>query len=106
MEHENRRFKANLKCYRGDYTQAHVDRISKGYNRINQIVSTLDKEIEYHPTSGKNKTSQEHKDLELLVAAYKDAGLTQYSANRFHSLSCYNICKNLMAGLNSKSLYK
>lgn len=109
MEHENKRFKTNLKSYRGDYTQSQVDRISKGYSRIRQIVANLDKEINYHTTSGKNPASKDTKDVLLLVDLYNRESTNLIACtteSRYHSVTTMNICKNLMAGLNGINLYK
>lgn len=104
MEHENRLFKANLKSYRGTYTQDHIDRISKGRSRIAAIVQALDRELGYHRTSGRNQ-NPDTRDIKLLSDLYSTSNLTEAaSVAKYHSLSLMYISKNLMEGVNGKKV--
>ena len=63
MEHENKYFKQQLATYRGEYTQATVDRISKSQTIVNNVISEFDTTVEVRKRVGrgtKNVSDEEH----------------------------------------------
>lgn len=105
MEHENRLFKERLKTYRGEFTQAHLDRISKGRSQIKNMIRTFDKQIGYHGASAATRVKLVKRDVGLLCDLYATANLTkQMTATRVHSTSTCNVTRNLTCAMNGSSL--
>lgn len=106
MEHENRRFKQRLKTYRGKFTQAHIDRISRGRSVIGVIVRKFSKSLGHH-TPATKLVKKDAEDVKALTDLYYTSHLftSSETTSRVHSPSLSSITPNaLAAGLNSKSL--
>lgn len=97
-------FKVLLKSYRGIYTQAHLDRISKGRKKITDIIRALDRELGYYGSRMGTKAQLAKSDIKLLTELYSTSNLMQQSGPRVHSPSTFNVTKNISEGMNGKSL--
>lgn len=105
LEHENRMFKTLLKTYRGQFTQAHLDRISKGRCQMSKIMQQLDDELKYHAPVSKSRRELDMKDISMLTSLYVPADLLHsIRTTRAHSPTLLNVTENLMSGMNGQSL--
>lgn len=64
-------FKSELKTYRGEYTQKHVDRISKGRAARKEVIDQLDADTGFRKPSGRHSESDD-KHVEMLVKKLVD----------------------------------
>lgn len=101
MEHENKLFKKQLPTYRGEYTQASIDRISKSQTLINMILRNFDAERHGHRKSSKPTQPVSKDDVIRLVEVYKHANLFHEQPGRNHSTSLMFLQRNAMASLTS-----
>lgn len=86
VEHQNRTFKNELKTYRGKITQKHLDRISKAQNIKQDIIETLDADLERHSRSQHSRITVPGADINLLMKKMAAADLFSESQTaRTHS---------------------
>lgn len=97
-------FKELLKTYRGQFTQAHLDRISKGRHRIDNMIQALDKELGYHGSQAGKRPGLAEGDVKALTELYAKANLLNREGIRAHSPALTNITRNLAGGVNGKSM--
>ena len=75
LEHENRIFKDQLKSYRGEFTQPHLDRISKGRSRLRGLNTSVDQELNYHRGTGRSRRDLSKYDVKTVVNRYSSADI-------------------------------
>lgn len=105
LEHENRMLKDRLKTYRGTYTQAHLDRVSKGRIVLKKVVERLDDSTGFHARTSRRSNEKHTKDVSILVQNYSGEKLFEdMTQMRTHSTALLTIPRNPLAGISGKSL--
>lgn len=105
MEHENRLFKERLKTFRGTFTQAHLDRVSRARSQITKMIRTLDEQIGHYPNKAAKTGQKDDNDVRMLTVLYQRCDLTAHTNSaRVHSTSTCDVSQNLTAGMNGSSL--
>lgn len=97
MEHENKYFKQQLATYRGEYTQATVDRISKSQTIVNNVISEFDTTVDVRKRVGRGTKNVSDEDIERLVKVYRKANLLKRCPGRQHSTGLVFLRRNLMS---------
>lgn len=67
IEHANKHLKAELKTYRGDYTECHLGRISKGLNARKEIEKNFDVSTKGYTKVSKRRDGQFSEDIATLT---------------------------------------
>lgn len=107
LEHENRSFKDDVKCYRGTFSQDHIDRISKARTRTKLIIKSLDGEIEYHRGSGQPSRKLSLEDIKILVERYEAADILTERQGRVLPGASLLLCENsTMSGISGMELHE
>lgn len=101
MEHENKYFKEQLKTYRGEYTQAPIDRISKSQSLISCIIRTIDVETNTRTPGSKKTPPISNDDVSRLVEVFRPAQLLAYADGRHHSPQLVFTTRNLLKSLSA-----
>ena len=101
MEHENKYFKEQLKTYRGEYTQAPIDRISKSQSALNVILRNHDTSLSTRKPASHGTDPVSSEDIRKLVKVYGPANLFTTVDGRQHSADLVMTRRNIMTSLSS-----
>lgn len=105
MEHQNKYFKELLKTYRGEYTQAPIDRISKSQSLINHILHTLDVETANRKPSSKKTAPISNDDVKRLIEVFRPAQLMTYVDGRQHSPQLVFTMRNMLKSFSANDVW-
>lgn len=104
IEHENRIFKQDLHCYRGELSQAHLDRLSLSLTARKKIILNVDHELQYYISKGDGSPNLNVEDILLLVEKYKSVDLFTCKNGRAHSLHLAHVKPNPMLYLTHENI--
>ena len=105
LEHENRIFKDQLKSYRGEFTQPHLDRISKGRSRLRGLNTSVDQELNYHRGSGRSRRDLSKADVKTLVDRYSTADIMSNTPARTMPQSLF-LCPSNPISMSGMELFE
>ena len=97
-------FKERLKSYRGEYTDPHLQRISKGRAIVKEVITRLDGGLQYHAPSSRAKRDVCVTDVVLLIDKMKDEQLLSAHGSRTHGPSLLTTAANPVAGTSGKKV--
>ena len=99
LEHRNKYFKADLKSYRGKITEKSVDRCSKSYNTMQDIIKNFDT-VSFNKTpSGRHTVADWTDDVKELFQQFKEENLFKVQPGRNYS-SFPGFPKNYLSTMN------
>lgn len=85
LEHLNKYVKADLAQYQGKITEKSVARCSRSYYKIEQIIDSIDQQLDLKLPSGRHSSASWEDDVNELAAQYTEAGIFDFQSGRFHS---------------------
>ena len=103
LEHRNKYVKEELKSLRGKLTEKSIDRVSKSYDKIRQIIQSFDLQTTIYKPSGKHSKPNWENDVKELAESFSNAYLLGKKDGREHT-RYPDFPSNLLNVLNQKEL--
>ena len=85
LEHRNKYAKADLAHYQGKITKKSVDRCSRSYQKIQELLDVVDEELAVEKSSGRHTMVDPHEDVLKLAEQYQIANIFGFVGGRFHT---------------------